>query len=78
MFKHFIGMSHLEKNYGFSAIISLFLALVTIAIGQIFKEQLALTRQGILLAGGIAIFFILIFRSWLTYIYLCFDRFKQF
>lgn len=56
MFKDFIGMSHLAKNHGFSAIISLLLALVTIAIGQIFKEQLALTRQGTLLAGGIAIF----------------------
>lgn len=39
-------------NHGFSAAVALVLALVAIAGGQLFKETLAASRQGTLIAGG--------------------------
>ncbi|KAH7713305.1 keratinocyte associated protein 2 [Aphelenchoides avenae] len=40
-------------NHGFSAAVALVLALVAIAGGQLFKETLAASRQGTLIAGGL-------------------------
>ena len=42
----------MASTNGFSALLSLLLVLVCIAIGQIFKPILAESRQGNLAAGG--------------------------
>jgi len=50
----------MASSYGFSAAISLLISLVAIGAGLVFREALAGSRQGTLLAGGRAdIFFYL-------------------
>lgn len=44
-------------NPAFSAGVSLLLTIVIVAVGQVFKEQLAASRQGTLLAGSELHFF---------------------
>ena len=48
-----VGIQLKQRNPALSALISALLTLLLIGIGQFFKSQLAASRQGNLIAGGL-------------------------